>query len=85
MLDEERYFIIVVAYDCAAMLKEKKLTRLWSTKLNIRSPGVNFFIALNRMSTIGGMFYGSTMERLQIEPAKELSSHRRPDRRPDRD
>ena len=56
-LEDERYFIIVNAYD----LKDKaggSAKPVWKMHLNISSPGNNFSTALNRMSQVAGNFAG---------------------------
>ncbi len=71
LLEADRYFIVVIAYDRALLTREKKMKRLWSCRLSIRSPGVNFPIALDRMGQIGGMYFGSEQSGLRIERAKK--------------
>jgi hypothetical protein len=56
-LEDERYFIIVNAYD----LKDKvggSARPVWKMHLNISSPGNNFSTALNRMSQVAGSYAG---------------------------
>ena len=45
-LAEERYFVILFAYDNRTRLKDKKPRLLWVTRLSVRSPGTNFTEAL---------------------------------------
>jgi hypothetical protein len=68
MLDEERYFIVVVAYDAKTLFLQKKVDRQWIARLSIRSPGVNFTSGVARMSQIGGQFFGKTNENVQLHP-----------------
>lgn len=70
LLEADRYFIVVIAYDQPALIREKKLKRLWSCRLSIRSPGVNFPIALDRMGQIGGTYFGTEQTELKMVPAK---------------
>lgn len=56
-LEDERYFIIVNAYD----LKDKaggSAKPVWKMHLNISSPGNNFSTALNRMSAVAATYAG---------------------------
>lgn len=69
MLDEDRYFVIVMAYDRKALEEGKRPKRLWSARLSMRSPGVNFRGAMDHLSTVGGSFFGTTTEGLNIRPA----------------
>ncbi len=58
MAEEERYFVILVAYDARA-LRDKKKVALWVTRMSLRASGVNFPIALDRMSSVGAFFHGT--------------------------
>lgn len=70
MVEEERYFIIVMAYDGPSMRQGKK-RRLWTSRFSIRSAGVNFGIALDRMSSIGGKFFGTSQPSLSLQRTKD--------------
>ncbi|MEO7412065.1 MAG: hypothetical protein ABIZ81_01805 [Opitutaceae bacterium] len=58
MINEERYFVIVMAYDGPAM-REGRKKRLWTTRASIRGPGVNFADALDRLSSAAGAIHGT--------------------------
>jgi hypothetical protein len=66
MVNEERYFIIMVAYDGPALRAGKK-QRLWTSRMSIRAAGVNFIMALDRMSNAGAKFHGTRQEALRLE------------------
>lgn len=70
MLEEDRYFINVTALDAHEMFEQKRLKRLWSAKLSIRSPGFNFGIAAERISVVGGQYFGTNQLGLKTAPAK---------------
>lgn len=70
MLDEERYFVVVVAFDAKVLFESKRLKRVWTTRLSIRSPGVNFAKALDRMSSVGGQHFGTFQPRLAVQRAR---------------
>lgn len=72
MMNEERYYIILMAYDAAAM-REGKKRRLWTTRMSIRAAGVNFPIAIDRMSGVAANFHG----KLQSGLSREYSKTRR--------
>ena len=57
-LAEERYFVILFAYDNRTRLKDKKPRLLWVTRLSVRSPGTNFTEALPALAKVGGSVFG---------------------------
>jgi hypothetical protein len=66
MMNEERYFVIVMAYDGPAMRAGRK-KRLWTTRASIRGPGVNFAVALDRLSDVAAEFYGTPQNGLAFK------------------
>lgn len=70
MLDEERYFVVIMAFDAKVLRETKKLRRLWISKLSIRSPGVNFGTALERMGQVGARYFGTAVQGLKVERAR---------------
>ena len=71
MLSEERYFVIVLAYDCQVLFREHRLKRLWSTRLSLPSPGMNFSNGVVNMASVGAAFFGQDVEGIQIKRSKE--------------
>ena len=69
MTTEERYFVVVMAYDLPALLKSGKLRRQWTARASIRSGGVNFHTAIERISTIAGTFFGARTDDVVMERA----------------
>jgi hypothetical protein len=57
-LSEERYFVILMAYDNQVRLKDKKSKPLWITRLSVRSPGNNFTEALPALAKVGSEIFG---------------------------
>jgi hypothetical protein len=57
-LAEERYFVILMAYDNQVRLKDKKSKPLWITRLSVRSPGNNFTEALPALAKVGADIFG---------------------------
>ncbi len=61
MLDDERYFIVVMAYDFphfrSSGMKDAK--RLWACRLSVHSPGMNFRRASVQLSQAGADFFGT--------------------------
>jgi hypothetical protein len=58
MINEERYFVVLIAYDAKALSAGKK-RQLWITRLSICAAGLNFPTALDRMSAVGAHFNGT--------------------------
>ncbi len=71
MVNEERYFIILMAYDAKTLLKDRKTKRLWTSRLSIRSAGVSFATAVSRMSSAGGLFFGTRQPAVVMQTTKE--------------
>lgn len=71
LLETNRYFIIVIAYDCRLLLSEKKPVQMWSSRLSIQSPGVDFRTGFHQMSEVGGRLFGTADAELRFVPVKE--------------
>jgi hypothetical protein len=56
--NEERYFIILMAYDYDLLRKQKKQHLLWTTHMSVRAAGTNFRIALPQLSIAASPFFG---------------------------
>ncbi len=69
-LDEERYFIIVMAYDLHALRETHKFVFQWSTRFSMRSPGTNFEEAHLALSRAGAPYFGTHLDNLAQETAK---------------
>jgi hypothetical protein len=57
-LAEERYFVILFAYDNHTRQKDKKARPMWITRLSVRSPGNNFTEALPALAKAGAEVFG---------------------------
>jgi hypothetical protein len=64
-LTEERYFVVLVAYDYQFLREHKKPKLLWITRLSIRSPGNNFPEALPALALAGAGSYGRDFDDIQ--------------------
>lgn len=60
-LQNERYFIILKAYDLKAPPYVSKRP-VWTMHINVGSPGSNFHTALARMSSVAAVFAGQTTD-----------------------
>jgi hypothetical protein len=74
MLDEDRYFVVIMAYDRRSLLEERVLRRRWSTRLSIRAPGQNFRTALAALALAGGDEFGRETPGLVIRRMKRTES-----------
>ena len=68
-LKDERYFIVVNAFDYQLMLETGEIKLLWSTKMSTRSPGTNFRYASADMAKAATGYFGKNMEDLVKERA----------------
>jgi hypothetical protein len=74
-LNEERYFVVLMAYDNQARLKEKKSRPMWITRLSVRSPGNNFTEALPALAKVGGEIFGQQHDDLvRVNTSTKLGS-----------
>jgi hypothetical protein len=67
LLSEERYFVILMAYDYHTMKKGTRPTLLWSTRFSVRAPGNSFTQALPVMSRVAADYFGRAVDGLKIE------------------
>jgi hypothetical protein len=63
-LGEERYFVVLMAYDYQRLKKDKQSRLLWVTRMSVRSPGHNFATAVPGMARIAADFYGQQRDGL---------------------
>jgi hypothetical protein len=64
-LQEDRNFIVVMAYDYQTMIKAEDRKFLWSTRFSVRSPGTNFEEAHYALSRAAAPFFGTHLEKLE--------------------
>jgi hypothetical protein len=72
-LNEERYFVVLLAYDYQLMLREKRSRLLWITRLSIRGPGNNFTEALPALAQAGAHVFGRNLDGLERIKVRDLS------------
>lgn len=63
-LAEERYFVVLMAYDYQLLKKDKKPRLLWVTRMSVRSPGNNFADSVPGMTHIAADFFGQQRDDL---------------------
>lgn len=73
MLDEERYFVILMAYDMNS-IKAKDPKLLWTTRYSIRAIGQNFDEAMMGMNQIAGDYFGQSFKGLNLKRLKDESN-----------
>jgi hypothetical protein len=70
---EERYFVIIMAYDYKSVKDGKKGVRpklLWSTHFSVRALGFNFTEALPAMSKVAANYFGHQVDGLLLDARK---------------
>ena len=70
---EERYFVIVMAYDYKSVKAGKKGVKpklLWSTHFSVRALGFNFTEALPAMSMVASNYFGHQVDGLLLDARK---------------
>jgi hypothetical protein len=70
MLEEDRYFVILVAYDAKALRAGRK-RQIWTTQMSISAAGLNFPAALDRMSGVAASQYGVRKAAITIQNGVE--------------
>jgi hypothetical protein len=72
-LDEDRYFVILMAYDFQKIRKAGNTNGshpLWSVRMNIRADGNNFTEALPAMSKVAADYFGKQLDDLMSAQTK---------------
>jgi hypothetical protein len=57
-IEDNRYFVVLVAYDFQVYWKQKKLKALWETRFSINEPRNNFTKALPVMAQYASIYFG---------------------------
>jgi hypothetical protein len=63
LLAEERYFVVLIAYDLQKMLKNE-LELLWTTRYSIRAVGQSYQEAIKEMNFVAGDYFGKNIKGL---------------------
>jgi len=81
-VEEDRYFIVLMAYDFDALWKHKRHKLLWSTRFSVRSRGTNFGEVLPGMVKQASQYFGLNsggllhkelpLGRVDVGPVKSL-------------
>lgn len=72
-IEENRYFVVLMAYDFQLMWKEKKHKLLWETRYSIRQRGNSFDEQLAAMSHYASRYFGQSSNGLVRKPLPKES------------
>lgn len=72
MLDEERYYIVLMAYDYPQFKKGER-NLLWTTRYSIRTLGQSFAEAVQDMNLIAGDYFGKNLKGLNKKRVSDKS------------
>jgi hypothetical protein len=72
---DERYFVALMAYDCQAFLTTKKFRLVWSMRLSMHAPGMDFRNGVALMSTAGRAVFGHKTDGVEVKSPGEKSPH----------
>jgi hypothetical protein len=70
-IEDNRYFVVLMAYDFQLAWKEKKHKLLWVTRISIRQKGNDFGKALPAMTRYASQFFGQNTQGLIRKPLPE--------------
>lgn len=70
-LEENRYFVVLMAYDYQALWKQKKHSLLWVTRFSIRERGSDFERLLPSMVGYASQYFGQDSRGLLRRPLPE--------------
>ncbi|HWA09666.1 MAG TPA: hypothetical protein VG838_09470 [Opitutaceae bacterium] len=72
---DERYFVALNAYDCREFIQHGKFELVWSLRLSMRAPGMNFRQGVGLMSNAGRAAFGHKTDGVEIKIPHEKSPH----------
>ena len=70
-LAEERYFVVLLAYDYPALTKEHIRRLRWTTRMSVSATGYNFQTSLPMMNRMAANYFGKQIDdlpRMQVIP-----------------
>jgi hypothetical protein len=71
---DERYFVALNAYDCQEFLKTNKFRLVWSMRLSMRAPGMDFRQGVGLMSVAGRAAFGHQTDGVEVTTPREKSA-----------
>lgn len=66
-LEDERYFIVLNAFDLPHLRETGQYKELWSSRVSTRNRGTNFVAALDFMNAAAAPTFGKNMDQLQMD------------------
>ena len=72
LLKQERYFVILMAYDYDSVKKGEPILQ-WSTRYSIRAAGQNFAAAIKDLNLVAGDFFGKNLKGITRKRAADTS------------
>jgi hypothetical protein len=66
-LEEERYFIILNAFDLPYLRETKEYKEVWSCRISTRNRGTNFVAALDTMNAAAAPTFGRNLDQLKTD------------------
>jgi hypothetical protein len=70
-LAEERYFVVLLAFDYQALMKEHVRRLRWTTRMSVSASGYNFRTSLPMMNRMAANYFGKQIDdlpRMQVIP-----------------
>jgi hypothetical protein len=67
-VEENRYFVVLMAYDFQKLWKQKERKLLWETRFSVREPGTDFGAELAAMAERASGFFGRNSDGLVRRP-----------------
>lgn len=68
-LDDERYFVVLMAYDLRDHQPDEPFERVWVSRISVPSNGINFNMALARLGQMGADYFGTNQPSLDVKRA----------------
>lgn len=73
LLNEERYFIVVIAFDNQKFIKDKQKEILWVTRFSMRAKGTSFKQAFPELTATASDYFGKHVEGLSRKKSDDKS------------
>jgi hypothetical protein len=70
-LEDNRYFVVLMAYDFPTLMKEKKHKLQWETRISLRQRGHDFGKSLPAMASYASRYFGEETDGLVRNPVPE--------------
>lgn len=70
-LEDNRYFVVLMAYDFPLLMKEKKAKLLWETRYSVRQRGIDFSKSLAAITEQASRYFGQNTHGLLRKPLPE--------------